>query len=269
MRQNLHTHTTFCDGENTPEELVQAALSLGMDSLGFSGHSPLPSDDSWTMTAEGVQRYRAEVERLQKAYGGQLQIFLGLEQDCDSPSPSAPYDYLIGSVHRLTKDDVSFYVDESAASFSRAVETLYSGDYLAAAEAYYDKAARLPRWNSRQIAGHLDLITKYNEGDRLFSTDSPRYRAAAVEAVRQLARRDMVFEVNTGAMARGCRTAPYPAPALLREIRQTGGAIVITSDCHSASQLLYAFDEAAALCRSCGFRETLVLTEAGFVPQPL
>lgn len=40
MRQNLHTHTTFCDGTNTAEEMIQAARELGMDSLGFSGHSP-------------------------------------------------------------------------------------------------------------------------------------------------------------------------------------------------------------------------------------
>ena len=31
MIQNLHTHTTFCDGKNTPEEMVQAAISLGME----------------------------------------------------------------------------------------------------------------------------------------------------------------------------------------------------------------------------------------------
>ena len=34
MRQDLHTHTTFCDGANTPEEMVQAALAQGLDCLG-------------------------------------------------------------------------------------------------------------------------------------------------------------------------------------------------------------------------------------------
>ena len=38
-RQNLHTHTTFCDGKDTPEELVEAAIAKGFDSIGFSGHS--------------------------------------------------------------------------------------------------------------------------------------------------------------------------------------------------------------------------------------
>ena len=40
--QNLHTHTTYCDGKNTAEEMVQKAIELGFRSLGFSGHAPMP-----------------------------------------------------------------------------------------------------------------------------------------------------------------------------------------------------------------------------------
>ena len=32
---NLHTHTTFCDGDNTPEELAAAALAAGCEILAF------------------------------------------------------------------------------------------------------------------------------------------------------------------------------------------------------------------------------------------
>ena len=41
MLQNLHTHSTFCDGIHTPEQMVQFALQKGFTSLGFSGHSYL------------------------------------------------------------------------------------------------------------------------------------------------------------------------------------------------------------------------------------
>ena len=58
MIQNLHTHTTFCDGKNTPEEMVRAALSLGMDSLGFSGHGPSSAPDEAAMAPEAVPRQR-------------------------------------------------------------------------------------------------------------------------------------------------------------------------------------------------------------------
>ena len=38
LKANYHTHTTFCDGADTPEEVVKEALRLGMTHLGFSGH---------------------------------------------------------------------------------------------------------------------------------------------------------------------------------------------------------------------------------------
>ena len=39
MKGNLHTHTTYCDGNNSPEEMVLDAISAGFNVLGFSGHS--------------------------------------------------------------------------------------------------------------------------------------------------------------------------------------------------------------------------------------
>lgn len=32
---NYHTHTRFCDGKNTPEEIVREAIRLGCPELGF------------------------------------------------------------------------------------------------------------------------------------------------------------------------------------------------------------------------------------------
>ena len=45
MKRNLHTHSTFCDGKNTPEEMVRAAIAKGFDAIGFSSHFSLPEDD--------------------------------------------------------------------------------------------------------------------------------------------------------------------------------------------------------------------------------
>ena len=36
---NLHTHTLFCDGRDTPEDMVLSAIEKGFSVLGFSGHS--------------------------------------------------------------------------------------------------------------------------------------------------------------------------------------------------------------------------------------
>ena len=57
---NLHTHTTYCDGKESVESMIQAAIAKDFIRLGFSGHvfndfrpedqeSTLPqSSNSWT-----------------------------------------------------------------------------------------------------------------------------------------------------------------------------------------------------------------------------
>ncbi len=266
MTQNLHTHTVYGDGKNTPEEMVLGALAAGCTSLGFSEHSPLPAPidpDGWTMAPEDVPTYRAEVLGLREKYRERLAIFLGLEQDLDSPPPGDGYDYLIGSVHTVWADGVPLSVDEGRDSFVRAVGEHFGGDFLAFAEAYYGRVAQVARTGC-QIVGHFDLVTKFNEGGALFDETDPRYRAAALSALEALPVKDLLFEINTGAMSRGCRTTPYPAPFLLRAICGRGGRICITSDCHSAGAVAFGFAQAQALARECGFRERWVLTAHGF-----
>jgi histidinol-phosphatase (PHP family) len=59
IRSNFHTHTLFCDGKNTAEEMVQQALANGFEQLGFSGHM----DPDIHMD---IQAYYREIRRLQK-----------------------------------------------------------------------------------------------------------------------------------------------------------------------------------------------------------
>ena len=49
MWANFHTHSNYCDGKGLLDEYVAQAISLGMLSLGFSSHAPLPFESSWCM----------------------------------------------------------------------------------------------------------------------------------------------------------------------------------------------------------------------------
>ena len=269
MIQNLHTHVTFCDGKNTPEEMVHAAIRMDMDALGFSSHAPLAGQSGWTMSLEDVPRYRAEILRLRERYTGRLEIFLGLEQDYYSPPSGKGWDYQIGSVHCVEKEGRLLPVDYLPEDFVRSVRQYYGGDFLAFAEDYYRLVGAIAERTGCQIVGHFDLITKFNEGDSLFDTGHPRYVSAALEALDRLAQHGVILEINTGAMSRGYRSTPYPAPALLRAMRERDLPICITSDCHDCANLLYAFPQAEELARSCGYRERMALTSQGFVPEPL
>lgn len=267
--QNLHTHSTYCDGRNTPEETVMRALELGFDSIGFSEHAPAHFSASYERMAENNVRYRAEINRLKAIYGDQIAIFLGLEQEMYAKSDLSHYDYVIGSVHYLLMDGEYVGFDRGVEEVRSLIDTRFGGNGLSLARAYYEALSTLPEHGNFDIVGHFDLITKLCEKTFLFDADSKEYRTYALAAVDALVGKIPIAEINTGAIARGNRTSPYPAPWILKAWREKGGKIVISSDCHNNLYLAHAFCDAIALARECGYRETQVLTKDGFVPVSL
>ena len=115
-KSNLHTHTRFADGKHTAEEVVLSAIEKGMEVIGFSEHSYNGRNDVYGMKdEETVAAYRAEIQRLQKAYGERIRILLGIEQDSFGGLPTAPYDYVLGSVHYVYLGGEFCAVDHSRA----------------------------------------------------------------------------------------------------------------------------------------------------------
>ena len=66
MLTNLHTHTSFCDGKSTPEEMISYAIEKGFGSIGFSGHGHTSFDESYCIT--DTDGYIAEIKRLKEKY---------------------------------------------------------------------------------------------------------------------------------------------------------------------------------------------------------
>ena len=64
-KQNLHTHSTFCDGKNTPEDTVKKAIERGFDSIGFSIHSRVRTSPQPT-PFENFEPFKAEIARLKE-----------------------------------------------------------------------------------------------------------------------------------------------------------------------------------------------------------
>ncbi len=238
---NYHTHTRYCDGADSPEELVREALRLGCPELGFSGHSHSPADECG-MTPENTRAYTREIRQLQTRYGEQINIRLGIEQDYFSDMPTDDYDYVIGSVHAVEKNGRYLSVDKSLEDQIQTVQDYYDGDFYAFVEDYYALVAKVFDKTHCHIIGHFDLVTKFNEGERLFETGHPRYRDAAMAALEHLATKPVIFEINTGAISRGYRKTAYPADFLLRELEARGAPLLLSSDCHKKQDLLLGFD---------------------------
>lgn len=264
--QNLHTHSSYCDGLDTPERMVLISHEKGFQSIGFSGHSYMYYAPSHSMTQAGTELYKQQIRYLKQKYADIMDIFLGLEVDMFSKIDMADYDYLIGSVHYLKIGDEIVGIDRPAQIVREVIKRYFHGDGLAYAKAYYKTLAQLPEYGNFDIIGHFDLITKHMEKETLFDITSREYRNAAVEAAEALAGKIPYFEVNTGAISRGFRTTPYPDRFLLKELNRLGFGAIISSDCHDARQVDCYFDEAEELLKECGFREQYVLKKEGFVP---
>ena len=248
----FHNHTTYCDGSNTAEEMVQAAVAAGCPAFGFSGHSYTWFDESYCMSKEGTIAYREEIRRLQEQYAGKIRILCGIEQDYWSEEPTDGYDYVIGSAHYVLKNGHYLPVDNSPEELMQGVTSQYNGDILAFCEDYYRQVADMVKKTHCTFVGHFDLVTKFNENEILFSQSDPRYVRAAESALDALCAQPVIFEINTGAMAKGYRTAPYPAEPLLKRIRDRGGRVILSSDCHNVKNLLFGLETARKTAESLG-----------------
>lgn len=261
---SVHTHSAMCDGKNTLAEMARAAFEAGAVSFGASGHShtPIPEDEGCVLPAD-MTAYRREVLRLREEYRGRMDVLLGIELDNCADVTAEGFDYWIGSVHRLSGPDGRWHtVDWDAETLAACCETAFGGDGLAMAERYYGEVRRMAA-RRPVILGHMDLITKFNQGTPLFDETSPRYRAAALEALHTADPAVTLLEINTGAVSRGYRRTPYPAAFLLEEWRRMGGRIILTADAHSADAIVYGYGQAAELARAAGFTRSVVLTAGG------
>lgn len=242
IERDLHCHTCFCDGKNTPEEMVQTAISKGLTTIGISEHGYTDFDSSYCLSLEKTEEYKAEMRRLKEKYSDKIEVLLGIELDALSDLDTSDYDYVIGSAHYVKCGDKYLSIDESPSDFEQICRDFFDGDYYALAEEYYRTVATLAS-KKISIVGHVDLITKFNEGNRLFDMEDPRYLTAAKSAIDALLPLKIPFEINTGAISRGYRTEPYPHKTLCDYIKKKGGTLILSSDAHSAENLCFAFEK--------------------------
>jgi len=267
--QNLHTHTTFCDGTQPPDVMIEAALQKGCDSLGFSDHSYVSFDLDYSMTPETTLKYISEINALKTKHMGEIEIFLGIEQDYFTDEAVEGLDYRLGTVHHVKMEGVYVTIDAGARHQQMIVDEYFGGDYFALAETYFETKANVARKTNPDIIGHFDLIAKYNIANNLFDEMHTRYVNAALGAMDEILKDCKLFEVNTGAMYRFGKPEPYPSAFLLKELYRRGGEVILSSDSHDVQSLCHKFDEMRELLKTCGFKYTKRLTQAGFIDIPL
>lgn len=252
MLTNLHTHSTWCDGKSSPEEMVQAAIRKGFSTLGFSSHAMLPQDDiDWVLTLEKAPRYAAEIRALKEKYKGAIEILCGVEADyipggatpCKEAYAAIRPDYIIGSIHWVKATDGALVaVDHTPQILADGIRDHFGGNAEALIRAYFAAEREMVRLFDFDILGHPDLVRKFNMKNPYFDESAAWYQEELVQTADVIAASGKIVEVNTGAIARGWLDDAYPAPSFRKLLRERGVKFILSSDAHTSDTLDCAFD---------------------------
>ena len=266
---SLHTHTSFCDGEDDVETMCRSAFERGLLAIGFSAHAPLGKagmDTFWHMKDERLGQYVEEVRAARRRWEGKIAVYLGLEVDyikglssaLDGDITELGLDYIIGSVHYIVPSHGKpwaglFTVDEPLEEMEKNARASLGGIGEALMNAYWDAVLEMVNIGGFDIVGHLDLVKKNNGKAGWFSEESDSYTQRVEEVVRAIASAGLVVEVNTGGMNRGYLRETFPSPAILRVLRRHNVPVMISADAHRAGDIDGHYREAGRFLRDAGY----------------
>lgn len=262
MLQNLHTHTNFCDGKNSAEEMVLEAIKKGLKSIGFSGHSPINIPNDFCMTYVNFPLYVAEITRLKEKYSKEIEIFLGIENEYLDFFYDENLEYIISSVHMVLKNDIISDVDNTKEIMLNFINEQYNANVLEYIKDYYELVKKASK--KGDILGHFDLITKFNKDNDIFDEYSKEYQEIASNALLECIKNDIIIEINSGAIQRGYQNKPYPAPYFFDLLYKNNAKIIITSDAHIKDGIDCFYNESVDLLKKAGIKNQMILTKSGF-----
>ncbi|WP_297216265.1 histidinol-phosphatase [uncultured Desulfovibrio sp.] len=260
---DLHTHTRYSHGRNTPDEMYAAAEAAGLRLYGFSEHSPRPlgynySKEYREQLAAHLPDYVREVQALKTraaADPARCQVLFGMEFDWLSgaedfvrqAAASQNFDYRLGSVHYLQTwgfDDKAEDWDLSQDACDRHYEAYFAAWRAMIASGLFD------------IAAHPDLIKIFSV--QKFHTWLARPDSVALvrTALGELRDAGMAMEISSAGLRKPCREI-YPCPTIMRLAAELELPVTFASDAHSVDDMAYAFPQLANYARAFGFQESV------------
>lgn len=282
MISNYHTHTIWCDGKDSPETMIKAAIDKNFDILGFSGHAMHPFASEWHMQPKQLEAYLAEIRLLAEKYKDSIEILAGFEADyfpvLSEPSgmiyKTLKPDFMIGSVHFLFNEQTvfnsnpagsgipysCFTADGSEDEITQGIKHVFNGDAKKAVQTYFSLQRDMIKRGNFDIVGHIDVIRKQNSTLRFFDEQDHWYKRELEETAKTAAMCSTVVEINTGGIARGIMTDSYPSLDFLKILKSHDVPVCLNSDAHRAKDLDCAFDRTLEKAKTAGYTECVYLS---------
>ena len=249
---NFHSHTQFCDGHATMEEMARAAVACGMEHYGFSPHSPIPIASPCNMSSESVGEFLGEVERLQQLPElAACRFYKAMEIDFlgDDYGPANDYfknlglDYSIGSIHFIPTQSGEYVdIDGSFENFSKRMKLYFRNDIEYVVSTFFSQSAKMIEHGGFDILGHFDKVGQnasyYSPGIE----DSELYRSLVNGLIDTIIARRLTIELNT--KARELHGRFFPGERYLERLVRAGITILVNSDAHRPDRINASRDEA-------------------------
>jgi histidinol-phosphatase (PHP family) len=278
LKANHHTHSYFSDGNSHPVDYAKKALELGFNLLGFSEHSPVPFDNTFSFKPHRKEEYIHIINALKSEYAGQLEIALSMEMEfipgladkfADVEKEYA-LDYVIGSVHLVKNrsDNGLWFIDGSRyETYDKGLRDLFGNDIKKAITAYWHQVNLMLETQHIDIIGHLDKIKMHNRG-RFFTEDEKWYTDLVTETLNLIKLKEVIIEINTRGIYKGRATTTYPGPDILKQVKELGIRVMINSDAHKPEELDGAFSVAKEILDECGISSVICFQSGEWIEVP-
>ncbi len=260
---NFHSHSHHCDGKESMEEYVKAAIEKKFKAFGFSAHSPLPFPNEWSLTPEAFKNYVQEARQLIEKYGNEIDLYLGLEidyipghsEDFAGFMKNTPLDYCIGSIHlvRHTESGKIWFIDGPIEGYINGVNEIFEGDYRAAVTAFYRQTIDMVNTQKPDVVGHIDKVKMHNK-QRWFSTSEKWYQDLIDETLETVAESGSIVELNTRGVYSNKTDEYFPSTDIVKKCFDLKIPMMVNTDAHHPSQLDMHFNEGHKLLKEIGFK---------------
>ncbi len=298
---NLHTHSVYSDGKSQPREIVEEAIRQGLTTIGFSEHSPLPFDNTFSVKSADMPRYVAEIAQLKAEFKDKIDIYCALEADYLT-GVSEPFsvtkekyhlDYLIGGVHlvidpalrqaqgpakskviepvempAISADEIWFIDGPKWEVYDEGLQKFFDGDIHRAVCRFFEQSNEMIENEQFDIIAHFDKIKMHNR-DRYFHEDEPWYRKLALETLDLIRQKGLVMEINTRGIYKKRYNGFYPSPWLMEEAYKMGVSAIISADAHHFSEITLEFATAEEALKKAGYRSVVNFKNGQWIDVPL
>ena len=242
---DYHLHVVaHGDRPMTVENIIQyceVAHERGIRQMGITEHDRYLDD----IDLAAFQEARELSQDVELRLGIEIDFVPGQEERMDHDATALPYDYVIGSVHRVDNEEVD-HPDHQEIYEKWETYDLY--------EAYYRNVREAALSGRFEILGHPDLIKIFRKFPDRDITPMLEETADAI------AESGIAVDVNAAGLRKPIGEI-YPSKDFLQMLHRRGVPIILSSDAHAADQVAAGYDKSLKLVHEVGYREVVTFKD--------